>query len=80
MKPADQRTLEYLREIAIQAARDLASGKLKKKPRKKNMMDKVTTLCGLVPSYSIFHPENKLGVKETLVLLRPFCVIPTDLK
>ena len=50
MKPADQRTLEYLREIAIQAAKDLASGKLKKKPRKKNMMDKVTTMCDLVLS------------------------------
>lgn len=45
LKSADERTLEYLREVAIQAAKDLAAGKLKKKPRKKNLVDKVHTVC-----------------------------------
>jgi len=39
--PANQRTLEYLEQIAIDTARGLANGTVKKSPRKKNMMDKV---------------------------------------
>ena len=37
----EMNSLRYLEEVAVQAAKDLASGKLKKTPRKKNMQDKI---------------------------------------
>lgn len=46
IKPSDVRTLEYLREIAIQTAKGLADGTVKKQPRKRSMVDKVR--CCLV--------------------------------
>ena len=42
LKSSEDRTLEYLREVAVQAAKDLASGKLKRKPRNKSLVDKVS--------------------------------------
>ncbi|XP_067931564.1 trifunctional enzyme subunit alpha, mitochondrial-like [Watersipora subatra] len=42
LKPANIRTLEYLREIAIQTAKGLTNGTVKKQPRKRNAADKVT--------------------------------------
>lgn len=44
LRPADERTLQYVREVAINTARGLADGSVKKQPRKKNMMDKVQSL------------------------------------
>ncbi|KAH9505034.1 hypothetical protein Btru_061479 [Bulinus truncatus] len=40
----DTNTLLYLKQIAVQTARDLVSGSLKKAPKKKNLPDKVTDL------------------------------------
>ncbi|ELU04463.1 hypothetical protein CAPTEDRAFT_162556 [Capitella teleta] len=37
----DQNTRDYLEKVAIQTAKDLVDGKVKKVPRKKNLMDKV---------------------------------------
>ena len=39
VKPASERTRDYLEEVAIECARGLANGSLKKTPRKKNMQD-----------------------------------------
>jgi len=41
LKPSDERTLEYLKEVAVDVAKGMASGSVKRKPRNKNFMDKV---------------------------------------
>ena len=40
-KPPAERTREYLEQVAVETARGLVNGTVKKSPRKKNMMDKV---------------------------------------
>merc|ERR1719334_1842201 len=42
LKSADERTLEYLEEVAIKSAKKLVSGDLKPKRGPKNTMDKLT--------------------------------------
>lgn len=44
-KAPDQGTRDYLEEVAIQTARDLASGKLKKTPKKKSLQDKAMAMA-----------------------------------
>lgn len=41
-KSPAERTRDYLEQIAIETARGMASGSVKRQPRKKNLMDKVT--------------------------------------
>uniref|UniRef100_A0A1A9UCN6 Trifunctional enzyme subunit alpha, mitochondrial n=1 Tax=Glossina austeni TaxID=7395 RepID=A0A1A9UCN6_GLOAU len=43
LAPADQTTMEYLERVAIQAAKDLASGKLKVNREKAGLINKVTS-------------------------------------
>ena len=70
LRPGDERTLEYLEEVAIQAAKELASGKLKPN-RNKPLMDRVLRLV-LKSEYLrekiIFDGAKKAVMKATLGL------------
>lgn len=66
LKPADERTLEYLEEVAIKAAKDLASGSLKPN-RKKSLVEKITrfALKYKYPQDFVFNKAKETVMKMT---------------
>ena len=66
IKPADVRTLEYLEEVAIKAAKDLASGSLKPN-RKKSLVEKITrfALKYKYPQDFVFNKAKETVMKMT---------------
>lgn len=65
LKQADVRTLEYLREVAIQAAKGLADGTTKKSPRKLSLVDKVR--CVVLGIARLI--DSKIKYKQHFIML-----------
>lgn len=67
LKPVDERNLEYLEEIAVKTAADLADGKLKLKRGQKSLMARLTDTAlkiGAVKDY-VFNQARSKVMKQT---------------
>lgn len=86
IKSPEERTREYLEEVAIQLARGLVNGSVKKSPRKLNLVDKVTNFILKYPQgqdYVLKQARGKV-MKQTKGLypapLKIIDVVNTSLK
>ncbi len=75
LKPANEATRDYLEQVAIQYARGLANGSVKKTPRKKNLQESkywITAFCLLRLGN---RNEVKTDINQTPPPPGTFCLI-----